>query len=262
MTVGEFLFLREEGKKERELLLMELLNMGRGELYRKKLSLLPENDERLYEMDLSLSREMPVEYVLGKTTFFGRSFFVGEGVLIPRQETELLVELLLSESGSSHKNILDLCTGSGVIGLTIASERPEVFVSLSDIDEKALDYAIRNREHLKVKNCEIVSGNLFEPFSGRKFDVIVSNPPYVPTGELNFLEPSVKFEPETALDGGCDGLKFYREISKKLPLYLADGGMFLAEIGYNQGEELKKIFGKGEIQKDYQGNDRFFIFRN
>lgn len=213
-------------------------------------------------------KHIPLEYILGYTEFMGLTFSVREGVLIPRQDTEILVEMAVEVS--AQKKVLDLCTGSGCIGLSIAMCGNPKSVTLSDISENAIETAKQNERNLEQNGwqgrCgkpEIIYtlGNLWEPIEG-KFDLIVSNPPYIETGELSGLMPEViEHEPLLALDGGKSGLVFYEKILEKAPFYLEEAGILMVEIGYNQGEPVKQLFEKNgftdiEIKKDLAGLDR------
>lgn len=211
---------------------------------------------------------IPLEYILGYTEFMGLPFLVKEGVLIPRQDTEILVEMAVNVS--KDKKVLDLCTGSGCIGLSIAALGKPKSVMLSDISGDAIEVARQNeknlekntwRENERKPELSYVIGNLWETVAG-KFDLIVSNPPYIETEELSGLMPEViDHEPLLALDGGKSGLVFYEKILEKAPCYLEEMGILMVEIGYNQGKPVKHLFEKNgftdiEIKKDLAGLDR------
>lgn len=207
----------------------------------------------------------PVSKIFNKAYFYGLQFFVDENVLSPRPETELLVDLALNEINvikKQNKNlkILDLCTGSGAIACAIKSNA-DVEVLAVDISDKALEVAKRNRKNL---NCEIdiVKSNMFKNING-KFDIIVSNPPYIESTVCQNLDVEVKnYDPILALDGGADGLDFYRVIKDNLN-YLKPNGVLIMEIGYNQGESLKDLFKeyKVKILKDYNNLDRVVVVK-
>lgn len=223
---------------------------------------------RFFEAVKKRSRRIPLEYILGYTEFMGLVFEVDESVLIPRQDTELLVETVVSFCAG--KRVLDLCTGSGCIGLSIAVTGAPDEVVLSDISENALETAGRNLQRLQRKygrllhtkhGVSLFCGDLFEPVQGT-YDVIVSNPPYIETGEITKLMPEVKdFEPRSALDGGVEGMDFYEKILKGVSRYLNQEGMLCLEIGYNQGECVRSLmekqgFSDVRISKDLAGHDR------
>lgn len=200
----------------------------------------------------------PLEYILGKQEFMGLTFKVNGNVLIPRQDTEILVEEVLAVS--NQKNILDMCTGSGCIAVSIAKLGLAKQVHAVDISQKALETAEQNA-NLNDVNVNFTESNLFENVSD-KYDIIVSNPPYIESEVIETLMPEVReFEPRIALDGTKDGLYFYREISKQAPEYLTEEGKIFFEIGYNQGEAVINIlreagFAHAEVHKDLAGLDR------
>ena len=203
----------------------------------------------------------PLDYVLGESDFYGIKIKVGQDVLIPRPETELLCERAIAEIGDRRAQVLDLCTGSGCIAAVIATKTGAAVIA-SDISEKALAIAEQNCRGLRV---ECVKSDMFSALKGRKFDVIVSNPPYIRTDELKNLQKEVQSEPQIALDGGEDGLKFYREIAASAPEFLSDGGALLLEIGFDQAQEvtllLSESFTDIRVIKDLEGNDRIIVAR-
>ncbi len=216
-----------------------------------------------------LKKNEPLDKILGKKCFYGRNFLTNEYVLSPRAETELLVEQSLNylkNLSSKSVRVLDLCCGSGCIGLTIACQtNGSVQVVLSDVSKPALDVAKENGEKLKAKNVDYVLSDMFEGLKDfKKFDIIISNPPYIESGEINFLSPQVKdYDPIISLDGGEDGLKFYRQIATNAKKYLKKNGVIFMEIGCNQGESVQKIFANNgyvtKLLKDYSHNDRIVI---
>ncbi len=201
---------------------------------------------------------VPLEHLTHATEFMGLPFYVDENVLIPRQDTECLVEEVLKVC--QGKKVLDLCTGSGCIGISLAKLGNCNSVMLADISEKALTVAEKNAEknHVKVSLCH---SDLFENIQGG-FDIIVSNPPYIATAEIEKLMPEVRdYEPKLALDGSADGLSFYRSIIKESRTFLKQGGELFFEIGYDQGEAVKEEmetagFELVQIKKDLAGLDR------
>ncbi|MDD7157446.1 MAG: peptide chain release factor N(5)-glutamine methyltransferase [Firmicutes bacterium] len=204
---------------------------------------------------------VPLDYILGETEFYGMKIKVTEDVLIPRPETELLCEQAIGYIGEKKLGVLDLCTGSGCIAAVIASKTDAV-VTAVDVDEKALSVA---RENCRGLNVECVRADMFENLFGRKFDVIISNPPYIRSGDLGSLQKEVQSEPILALDGGEDGLKFYREIAEKSPGFLNENGVIMLEIGFDQAEAVTALlaadFTDIRVQKDLEGNDRMVIAR-
>ena len=204
---------------------------------------------------------VPLQHILGEAWFYGRRFFVTPDVLIPRFDTEVLVsEVLKHEKASGGRTALDLCTGSGIIGITLALEGGFDRVDASDISEKALSIAKKNAEALGAQMSFFCS-DLFSEISG-KYDVIVSNPPYIPAETISGLEPEVRdYDPENALNGGADGLDFYRRIAGSAKEHFSPGGRLYLEIGDEEGEAVREILaGKGfhgiRIIRDFNDKDR------
>ena len=242
------------------LLFSYCVNMNRAKYIMKMKDDAPDCIRQAYEVLLSKrSKGVPVQYLLGTQSFFGYDFFVNENVLIPRADTEVLVNEALKLAGLNAK-VLDLCTGSGCIAVTVKLERNDLKVSASDISEGALSIARLNADY---NNADVTfyQGDLFDAIN-EKFDVIISNPPYIETEEIEKLESNVKdFEPRTALDGGITGLDFYERIFKEAGDYLSEHGVVAVEIGYNQGEAVSDIagrngFGNIRVIKDLGGLDR------
>lgn len=207
---------------------------------------------------------VPLQQILGSQEFMGLDFFVNEHVLIPRQDTETLVELVLEEQKEKNKKLLDLCTGSGCIAISLAVKGGYESVTATDLSEEALQLAEKNaREHQKT--IRFFQGDLFLALpqsEAKTFDIITSNPPYIPTAVIATLEPEVReHEPMMALDGTEDGLKFYRQIAKEAGAWLKPGGSIYLEIGYDQGEAVSGLladagFTNVRVVKDLPGKDR------
>lgn len=234
-------------------------------------------DRKISEGDLAKIREMvkargkerrPLQYLLGEWEFYGRPFKVDERVLIPRPDTEILVEQCKTlMEGYEAPKILDIGTGSGAIAITLAKELPTSEVLGVDISPDALEVAVINRELNGATNLKFLKSDLFANIKDVDYDLIVSNPPYIPQMEYDELMPEVKgFEPRGALTDNGDGLHFYREISESAKKYLKDGGYLAFEVGYNQGEEVGNLLIKNGfdllgIIRDYGGNERVVIGR-
>lgn len=207
---------------------------------------------------------IPLQYLLGEAPFFGRIFKVDPRVLIPRPETELLCAWALDMlSGVSSPCILDLCCGSGCIGLTLKAERPDAFVTLSDISSDALNVAAVNAVRLSV-DVSFRQSDLFQNLSGSVFDLIISNPPYIPSSDCETLQPEVRKEPRLALDGGKDGCDLYRRIIQTAGPVLAPGGKLMMELGINEADALAELltrqgFSQLHIRKDHAGIDRMIL---
>lgn len=181
----------------------------------------------------------PVAYIVGEREFYGRPFRVGPATLIPRPETEHLVEAALAR-GPAQAQVLDIGTGSGSIAITLKLERPDWSVCAVDLSDAALAVARGNAERLDAA-IEWLASDLFDALAGRVFDLIVSNPPYVPEADPHLTEGDVRFEPRTALAAGADGLDAIRAIVAQAPAHLADGGWLLLEHGYDQGEAVPAL---------------------
>ncbi len=209
---------------------------------------------------LKRAQHIPLQHITGEQDFMGITFWVNENVLIPRQDTETLVEeaLKVIPSGS---HILDLCTGSGCVILSLVVLGQGLSGIGVDISEEALAVARENGARLVGRKADFVKGDMFQPVSG-KFNAIVSNPPYIPSAVVDELEPEVKdHEPRLALDGTENGLFFYKKITAEAGDYLNDGGWLLVEIGYDQGPDVSALFKEAgfkdvEVIKDLAGNDR------
>ncbi|MBP1560650.1 MAG: peptide chain release factor N(5)-glutamine methyltransferase [Oscillospiraceae bacterium] len=236
----------------------------------------PEPDaDRLMEAAEKRCSGEPLQYILGTWEFYGRKFCVGEGVLIPRPDTEVLAEKVLEHFksvGNYSPEICDLCSGTGCIAVTLKKEMPKATVHAVELSSEAMPYLIKNirlnEADVKIIKGDVTDGRLLENFADpddigeyRKIDCIVSNPPYLTDKEMEELSREVKHEPELALRGGADGLKFYRTISCLWGEILKSGGLLAFEIGWEQGAAVKEILEKSgyknvTVYKDYAGNDR------
>lgn len=200
---------------------------------------LPES--KLAEMNAFLDRRVqgePVQYIMKKSDFMGMRFYVDHRVLIPRQDTETLVEAaIIALQGQKNPRVLDLCTGSGCIGISIATLAPHAQLTLADISVGALEVAKKNAHDLNV-DVLLRHGDLFKAIGREKFDLIVSNPPYIPSDELADLQPEVRREPALALDGGADGLDFYRRIAEEADQHLLPGGSIYLEVGIGEAQAV------------------------
>lgn len=225
---------------------------------RPEKEVLPQEKQLYRTLIRKRSAHIPLQYLTGSQEFMGLSFFVDENVLIPRQDTEILVEEALRALGSGMR-VLDVCTGSGCILLSLLKLCAGLEGTGTDLSEKALQVAGENARRLGVE-ASFVLGDLFEPVSG-KYDCIVSNPPYIASREVDVLMEEVRdHEPRMALDGGEDGLYFYRKIAAQSPKYLKDRGRIFLEIGFDQGEAvaglLAPAFDEVRIVQDLAGLDR------
>ncbi len=261
-----------------EYFLTGLLGCARHALYTDGGRVLTETERRAFFDYLERrGKREPVQHISGAVEFFGREFRVTASTLIPRPETELLVEAALREAKrfpGPGLTIIDLCTGSGCVATTLALELAGIQglkVYATDISTAALDSAHENARVLGADKCmSLVAGDLFAPLSAKGITahIITANPPYVPTSEITGLEPEVRdFEPALALDGGPDGLDAVRRIITDAPAYLAPGGSVVMEIGYGQAEEVAELVRKSgayvapELKKDFSGIERIVVFR-
>lgn len=209
----------------------------------------------------------PLQYITGKQEFMKLNFLVTKDVLIPRQDTEILAqEVIKLAKNINNPKILDLCTGSGAIAISIAKYVENTKVTATDISKPALEIARKNAELNGVKNnIEFIESNLFVKLKDQKFDIIVSNPPYIETENIKTLPKDVQNEPKLALDGGKDGLDFYRKISEKAYEHLNRQGFLCLEIGYNQKKAVKQILENKKryiniySKKDLCENDRIIV---
>ena len=214
-----------------------------------------------------IANGVPLQHITHTQEFMKMDFFVNENVLIPRPDTEILVEEVIKLAKNMDKpKILDLCTGSGAIAISIAKNVPSAEVLAIDISEKALEVAKKNAKNLQSK-VKFKKSNLFSNIGKMKFDIIVSNPPYIKKSDIKLLSNEVKKEPQIALDGGYDGLDFYRKISSQAIEYLKFGSYLCFEIGYDQQEEVTEIikdtkhYNDTYCKKDLFGNDRVIVTR-
>ena len=227
----------------------------------------PIEDGKLYIFEDCVkirSNHEPLQYIIGMWDFHRFSFKVGEGVLIPRPETELLVEFAAEKiQKNDFKVVYDLCCGSGCIGLTVAKLIPTIKVICVDLSDKAIEYTTMNKELLGVDNVTIVKADVLDSvgFLGLpRPDIILSNPPYIKTEEIKTLQPEIAFEPFMALDGGDVVLVFYRALSENWFTYINKGGYIAMEIGEEQGKDVLSLFlnkaEKARVIKDASGLDR------
>ncbi len=228
------------------------------------------DEVKLIHFDDCLKRRCnhePLQYIIGMWEFYKYSFKLGEGVLIPRPETEILVDFAVDKiNKNGYKVIFDLCCGSGCIGLSIAKMCPGVKVYSLDISDIALSYTRQNKELLIADNVTVVKADILD---GTSFiglprpDMIISNPPYIRSDEISSLQKEVQFEPTLALDGGEDGLIFYRALSEIWYPLINRGGYICMECGEDQAKDIMSLFAdkaeKGKIIKDTQGLDRVCV---
>ena len=260
-----------DGENDAKLLLFEAFHLDLVHFLMDRLRPLAENDAQVQTqiqnyraMTEKRASRVPLQQILGSQEFMGLDFFVNEHVLIPRQDTETLVELVLAEQQGAEKKLLDVCTGSGCIAVSLAVKGGYKSVTATDLSEEALKVAEKNAEahHAAIAFCQ---GDLFGALpqdAAGTFDIITSNPPYIPTAVIATLEPEVReHEPMMALDGTEDGLLYYRRIAAEAGSWLRPGGTIYLEIGYDQGEAVSGLlrdagFTGVRVVKDLPGKDR------
>lgn len=253
------------------LLIEHILNLSPTELYLKMEDEISDEDIKKFDegFEKYLYHNIPIQHIVGYSTFYGYDFIVNDDVLIPRRETEELVENVLYRYDQYFKgqkvDVCDLCSGSGNIAVTLSCEEPNMNVYGTDISEAAIEVAKKNNEKLGGK-VKFLIGDMLEPVKGMKFDIFISNPPYIP--QVQEVDSLVKDnEPNIALFGGDDGLKFYRIILSGVKDLLKDRAIVAFEHGYEMRESLQKIIKENlgdvkiETLKDLEGKDRMtFIY--
>lgn len=269
----------EDASFKTDLLICHILNMSKTELLLKYNQIVDQvTEESINKSLLDIINGKPIQYIINKQEFMGLEFYVNENVLIPQPDTETLVEEAIKRIYAMHKNnkqkikILDLCTGSGAIAISIDTyiknqieqgkmKNLKVEIVATDISEKAIEVAKRNAK-LHNANIKFIVSDMFDNIYETDFDLIVSNPPYIETKTIPTLSKEVQNEPHIALDGGEDGLELYRIIARQGFKYMKKEGSIIVEIGYNQKESIIQLFRKYieyvniKCLKDLGGNDR------
>lgn len=257
---------------ETELLFTEILKCSRTSLYLNRDT--PLENEIASLIATVLKRRVssePIQYILGKTEFMGLGFKLTPDVFIPRPETEILVETTLNMVkllNCQTAKLLDIGTGSGCIAVSLAKSLPNANLTATDISHRAIEVAKENAKLNKV-SITFIQSDLFTEDGIRTtdYDMIISNPPYIPSAEIGRLQPELKYEPRIALDGGKDGLEIYRRIINDAPSHLKDGGLLMMEMGFGQKDAIENIFQKSgnfkiiEVVKDYNDIERIIITR-
>lgn len=270
---------------EAQLLLSQVLRMNKLGLFLKKETEISKKNLVCFKKYIALRcKRMPASYILKTAQFYGLDLFIDKGVLIPRPETELLVEEIIKNVSGSHpanvgrqaqiavssKNlkILEIGVGSGAVVVALAKNINQANIIGTEISAKALRIARKNiKTHRVGMQVKLIRGSLFAKLR-EKFEIIVSNPPYVTEKDFRKLQSEVGFEPKAALYGGKDGLDFYRRIIPQARYYLQPGGILAFELGYGQAKKIKamlekeNIFSSIEIKKDYSGTERIIIGKN
>ena len=258
-------FLRELNHSSfvAEWLMRERLDWSKTELVMQYRNVMPVSELKQFERDFEeFLKGLPMQQIIGHEWFYNRKFKVTEDTLIPRPETEEWLELVLTELPQEPLTVVDIGTGTGIIGLTVKLERPADDVTITDISKEALDVA---KENAQVLGAEVTAelGDLFDPLVGKKFDVIISNPPYISEDEINVMDQSVlDYEPKSALFADEDGLAIYKRMAESIEKYLKPNGRIYLEIGYQQGDSVSRLFknafpdAKVTIWQDFNQLDR------
>ncbi|HCF65064.1 MAG TPA: peptide chain release factor N(5)-glutamine methyltransferase [Clostridiales bacterium] len=255
----------EDGNIKARILLEYILKLSREKIVSNPNIEVSDNNVESYLNKINdIKNGMPIQYITNKQEFMKLNFYVDKNVLIPQPDTEILVEKAI-EICNNHGNdikILDLCTGSGAIGISIAKNIKNAKVYATDIKNTVIDIAKQNAKQNNVDNIEFIVSDMFENIQEKDFDIIVSNPPYIETDVIKTLPTEVRNEPIIALDGGKDGLKFYKIILSEYKKYLKKDGYLLLEIGYNQAKSVGELINLNySIIEDLAGNDRVIIIK-
>lgn len=255
-------------KLKSRMIMQFVLNKTRQYIIVNEMKELDENEEKkFFDAIFKIKEGVPLEHITHQKEFMKLNFYVDENVLIPRQDTEILVEEVIGIAEKlKAKKILDLCTGSGAIAVSLAKYIPQSNITAIDISNEALKISKINAINNQVENqIKFINSDMFTNLNNEKFDIIVSNPPYIRTNEIDDLDENVKREPYIALDGGNDGLIFYKKIIKESYQYLKYGGYLCLEIGYDQKADVidliekEKKFENTYAKKDLYDNDRVVV---
>jgi release factor glutamine methyltransferase len=271
----------EDPHREAEVIFTQCMEIEKVALYRDNPLLSSIQEEEIGRILERRGKREPLQYIIGHVDFLGLEIRVGPGVLIPRPETEIMAQEIMKivdRQGSADRRqeprgfgrtavdekmkVLDLCTGSGCLGLALARTFPAIDVCATDVSIKALGFAKDNARINKLRNITFLHGDLYEPVKDMKFDIIVSNPPYIRGEDIRALQPEIRsWEPLEALDGGEDGLRFYREIVSGAPKYLREGGSVVMELAKGAAGDVLKMADEAGLRcvslaKDYAGVER------
>lgn len=265
---GNINLINEDAYKISKLLLMSILNVNETYLIINDENDVPiEKEQEFIKAVEKINIGYPVQYITNSQQFYGLDFYVDENVLIPQPDTEVLVENVIEIANRNEdiKSILDICTGSGAVGISLAKFIKNVQVDLTDISTDALAIANKNAiANCVSKKCSFIKSDMFDNLN-KKYDIIVSNPPYIETDVIKQLSKEVQNEPLIALDGGKDGLYFYKKIANEAYKFLNSNGFLALEIGFNQKDAVIRILEQtGEYKdiyclKDFGKNDRVII---
>ncbi|MGX7244769.1 peptide chain release factor N(5)-glutamine methyltransferase [Enterococcus quebecensis] len=261
-------FLEKQGKEGYSILFVFLERKGWSKtdwLLHLKEEITPEEEEQVNEDLKQLVQNYPPQYLLGYSDFYENRFSVNEHTLIPRPETEELVDRCLRENPNNELNVVDVGTGTGAIGISLKLARPAWQVTAIDISDEALKVAEKNAEQLKA-DVHFIHGDGLKPMKDQKIDILISNPPYISNAEWNLMDESVRtFEPKTALFAENDGLAIYQQLAEEAKEKLNVASKIYLEIGFQQGNAVKQLFQQAfpekqvQVAQDLSGNDRMVI---
>ncbi len=275
MTAKEFYYkcvdelsFTDDAKFEALCMFETMLNIDKTALVTKNLIICDDDIRRINNAISRRKKSEPLQYILGCWDFYDMTFYVGKGVLIPRPETEMLVDFALEKIKDIESPVIyDLCAGTGCIGLTIANHRKDAKVYLFEKEDEAFNYLVKNKEKYKLDNAIIIKCDIFDYdcSSLPLCDILLSNPPYIETSVIECLQNEVQFEPVSALDGGVDGLDFYHVIYDKWLKQVRKNGFVAFECGEGQSQLICEIFAKkissSDILFDFNNIDRIVTFR-
>ena len=257
----------EEPILKLRMILAKVLNKSKEFVMAHGENILSEKQEKEILEDIEeLKKNVPIQYIIKNQEFMKLNFYVDENVLIPRSDTEVIVEEIINTYKNKKAKILDLCTGSGCIAVSLKKYIPSAEVYASDISVEALNVAKLNAKDNGTE-IKFIESDMFKNIKEKDFDIIVSNPPYIKSQVIEELSKEVQKEPIIALDGGDDGLYFYKKIVKEGYQFLNNNGMIFLEIGFDQKEDLLKIINEDrryelvETKKDLANNDRLVVIR-
>ncbi len=245
-TASNNLHNSDSARLDAEVLLSHILKVGRSYLFaHPEKDIAADDENRFLNLIEKRKQGTPVAHLTGNREFWSLQLKVTPDTLIPRHDTEILVEKILEQIPENTAwQIADLGTGSGAIALAIANERPACSVIATDTSDNALSIAKYNAQQLNINNIQFITGDWFEPLEGKRFHVIVSNPPYIPESDPHLKQGDVKFEPDSALIAGNNGLACIEQITREAHQHLQPGGVLAFEHGYEQGEAVRKLLEK------------------
>ena len=259
----------DTARLDAELLLCHVMNTQRAWVYSRPEQQIPQQQvEAYHSLVKRRSKGYPIAYLTGHKEFWSTELSVNEHTLIPRPETERLVECALEKIPTEKiLNIIDLGTGSGAVAIAIARERPQCMIIATDICGKALEIATANAKSHNLENISFIKSDWFSTIKRKNFDIIVSNPPYIRHDDKHLQQGDVRFEPVDALKAGCDGLQYIREIIDQAPHYLIKNGWLLLEHGYDQGYDVRthltsSCYSDVTTCHDYAGHERITLARH